>query len=157
MRKTAITAALVLAAFLLGRQLAPAPATTAEPQAQPERQTAPAIDTAASDARIVRAFQERQGGVAVESMGAVIKLLPDDRDGSRHQRFLIELANGHTLLVAHNIDLEPRLDGLQVGDSVAFRGEYEWNAKGGVIHWTHHDPAGRHPGGWLKHDGRTFQ
>jgi hypothetical protein len=40
---------------------------------------------------------------------------------------------------------------------VAFRGEYEWNPEGGIIHWTHHDPGGRHAGGWLKHKGKTYR
>ena len=43
------------------------------------------------------------------------------------------------------------------GDTVAFHGVYEWNAQGGVIHWTHHDPVGRHVAGWLKHNGQTYQ
>ena len=38
-----------------------------------------------------------------------------------------------------------------------FGGEYEWNEKGGIIHWTHHDPAGRHADGWLKHNNRIYQ
>ena len=46
---------------------------------------------------------------------------------------------------------------LRKGDSVEFYGEYEWNAKGGVVHWTHHDPKGSHVGGWLKQGGRTYQ
>ena len=49
------------------------------------------------------------------------------------------------------------LDSLKKGDKVAFYGEYEWSEQGGVIHWTHHDPSGRHTDGWLKHDGRLYQ
>jgi hypothetical protein len=84
-------------------------------------------------------------------------MLADDNDGSRHQRFILEVAGGRTLLIAHNIDLAPRIAGLRAGDTVEFYGEYEWNDKGGVIHWTHHDPNGRHVDGWLKHRGRTYQ
>jgi len=102
-------------------------------------------------------FRARRSDLQVQGEGRVLKLLQDDRDGSRHQRFILELASGQTLLVAHNIDLAPRVEGLQEGDRVEFYGEYEWNAKGGVLHWTHHDPQGRHPGGWLRHDGRTYQ
>jgi hypothetical protein len=70
---------------------------------------------------------------------------------------LIELESGHTLLISHNIDLAPRIDKLREGDLIEFYGEYEWNKKGGVIHWTHHDPQGVHTGGWLKYQGRVFQ
>ena len=92
----------------------------------------------------------------VEAVGAVSRLLPDDRDGSRHQRFLLRLEGGQTLLVAHNIDLAPRVP-LEPGDAVRFRGQYEWNDRGGVVHWTHHDPDGRRAGGWLEHDGRRYR
>lgn len=103
------------------------------------------------------AFVAPRSGEQVRGTGVVTRILADDNDGSRHQRFIVEVAGGRTLLIAHNIDLAPRVEGLEVGDTVEFYGEYEWNDKGGVIHWTHHDPEGRHVGGWLKHRGRTYQ
>ena len=106
---------------------------------------------------IGRAFATRASDIQVDGQGTVIRLLPDDLDGSRHQRFIVQLASGQTLLVAHNIDLAPRVNGLQVGDDVRFNGEYVWNAKGGVIHWTHHDPRGRHVSGWIVHNGKTYK
>jgi hypothetical protein len=59
--------------------------------------------------------------------------------------------------MTHNIDIAPRIAGLKVGDSVRFNGEYVWNEKGGVIHWTHHDPQGRQLARWVKHNGKTYQ
>ena len=76
---------------------------------------------------------------------------------SRHQRFIVQLASGQTLLVAHNIDLAPRVADLKPGHIVAFYGEYEWNERGGVIHWTHHDPRGQHAAGWVEHNGVRYQ
>lgn len=106
---------------------------------------------------IGRAFATRASDIQVEGEGTVIRILPDDLDGSRHQKFIVQLASGQTLLVAHNIDLAPRINGLEVGDDVRFYGEYVWNAKGGVIHWTHHDPRGRHVAGWVVHNGKTYK
>ena len=106
---------------------------------------------------IGRAFANGASGVQVEGEGTVTRVLPDDMNGSRHQRFIVQLESGQTLLFAHNIDIAPRIDGLTVGDSVRFSGEYVWNEKGGVIHWTHHDPQGRHVAGWIMHNGHTYK
>ena len=106
---------------------------------------------------IADAYRSQRSDVQVRGVGTVEKVLRDDLEGSRHQRFLLRLENNQTLLVAHNIDLAPRVQGLRKGDQVGFFGEYEWNKQGGVLHWTHHDPARRHVGGWLKHGGRTYQ
>lgn len=106
---------------------------------------------------VQQAYEQRQSDVQVQGKGTVSRVLPDDNEGSRHQRFILELSPGHTLLIAHNIDLAPRIRNINKGDRIDFYGEYEWNSKGGVLHWTHHDPAGRHVDGWLKHKGRTYQ
>lgn len=110
-----------------------------------------------SDELLARAFEQRLSNIQVEGQGVVLRLLSDDNDGRRHQRFILELASGQTLLISHNIDLAQRVVGLRKGDAVSFYGEYDWNEKGGVIHWTHHDPRKRHPAGWIKHDGRIYQ
>ncbi len=89
--------------------------------------------------------------------GTVVRVLSDDNDGSRHQRFILRLASGRTLLIAHNIDLAPRIHGIREGDTIEFNGEFRTNPQGGVIHWTHHDPQGQHPGGWLRHKGKTYR
>ncbi|MDO9509627.1 MAG: DUF3465 domain-containing protein [Thermovirgaceae bacterium] len=112
--------------------------------------------TAAIDDPIARLFSDRRSGVQVQGSGIVIKILPDDNDGSRHQRFIIRLATGQTLLVAHNIDQAVRIETLETGDSLGFSGEYEWNPEGGVIHWTHRDSAGRHLPGWIIHKGKKY-
>jgi len=109
------------------------------------------------DAALSRAFERHERDVVVEGEGTVSRVLPDDREGSRHQRFILRLASGQTVLVAHNIDIARRIASLEEGDTVAFRGEYVWNAAGGVVHWTHGDPAGRHPAGWIKHQGETYR
>lgn len=96
-------------------------------------------------------------GQQVQGAGQVIRILSDDNDGSRHQRFILELSPGRTVLVAHNIDLAPRVPSLREGDRVSFYGEYETNSQGGVIHWTHHDPQGSHVAGWLEHNGKRYQ
>jgi hypothetical protein len=121
----------------------------------PEKDLRP--EAAPADIVLAEAFEARRSNLLVQGRGTVIRILPDDNDGSRHQRFILQLDSGHTLLVAHNIDLAPRIPDLKVGDVVEFSGEYEWNPQGGVIHWTHHDPQGRHPAGWLRYQGKTYQ
>ena len=107
--------------------------------------------------KILQAFQQQQSNVQVQASGSVKAILADDQEGSRHQKFILALGNGLTVLVAHNIDLAPRIENLQKGDVVEFYGEYEYNPKGGVIHWTHKDPQHRHIDGWLKSQGQIYQ
>jgi len=111
----------------------------------------------AGDQTIANAFKQHRSGVRVSGEGVVSALLPDDNESSRHQRFILRLASGQTLLFAHNIDIAPRLPSLKLGDTVVFEGVYEWNAQGGLVHWTHRDPSGEHPTGWLRYNGRIYQ
>jgi hypothetical protein len=119
--------------------------------------SSPAPASAGSPAPAFGTSPYLQPGEPVEASGVVERVLPDDNSGSRHQRFIVRLASGQTLLIAHNIDIAPRVAGLARGDTVSFSGLYEANDKGGVVHWTHHDPSGRHSAGWIEHEGHRYQ
>jgi hypothetical protein len=123
-------------------------------------QQAPATGSSAETVRVeisdIRSLYDAQrSGVMVSTAGNVTRILKDDNDGSRHQRFLIKTTEALTLLVSHNIDLAPRVP-LHVHDEVSIYGQYEWNNKGGVLHWTHHDPNKSHPEGWIQHQGKKY-
>lgn len=117
----------------------------------------PAQSTPAVAAPATTPDGQWRSGQQVSGSGTVIRILADDNDGSRHQRFILQLSSGRTLLIAHNIDLAPRIAALGTGDTVRFYGEFEPNPQGGLIHWTHRDPQGHHVGGWLEHRGRRYQ
>lgn len=141
-------------AFFFGRL-----SDKAEVAPAPQGQTQSAAQNSGSNFEQVlqQAYEARRSNVQIEGEGVVKKTLPDDNKGSRHQRFILQFKSGQSVLVAHNIDLAEKIKGLKKGDTVGFYGEYEWSEQGGVIHWTHHDPKGRHADGWLKHNGKMYQ
>jgi len=107
---------------------------------------------------IYQVIQHKQSGAQVGGSGTVVHILSDDNKGSRHQRFILKIDRGNTLLFAHNIDLAEKLQGLKKGDKVAFCGEYQSNQRGGVVHWTHRAPStSHHFSGWLKWQGKIYQ
>jgi hypothetical protein len=110
-----------------------------------------------NDEAFGRAFKNHANNLQIGGSGTVLKILPDDTTGSQHQKFIVQLGSGQTLLIAHNIDLAPRIDSLTVGDHIKFHGVYEWNAQGGVVHWTHRYPSGSHIAGWIEHHGEKYQ
>src|SRR5207253_943923 len=89
----------------------------------PAEMTPAAAGADAGADRLEQAFERRSSGVTVEVMGQVTRVLGDDESGIRHQRFLLLVPGGHTLLVAHNIDLAPRVP-VTPGATVSVRGEY---------------------------------
>ena len=141
---------LLLLAVAWQQQWLPQPAPQSTPaSSSPEQQ----VDNAA----IERAFAAQRSNVQVHGQGRVQRVLPPDNDGNPHQRFIVQIAPDHTVLVAHNLTLAAAVENLQRGDQVSFFGEYEWNQRGGVVHWTHDDPQRRHAAGWIEHRGRRYQ
>ncbi|MEP7028622.1 MAG: DUF3465 domain-containing protein [Candidatus Eisenbacteria bacterium] len=122
------------------------PTTTAARTSTTVESPSRSVDSAAD------AFRDHLSDVWVEGQGTVTRLLRDDTKRPRHQRFVVRVdgATGQTVMIAHNIDLAPRVP-FKRGDRVSFRGQYVWNAQGGVVHWTHRDPhGGKDSGGWIR-------
>jgi len=116
----------------------------------------PASDSSNDIGLLEQAYQQQRSDLWLTIQARVIRRLADDNKGDRHQRFIIDPGTNFTILVAHNIDIAPPVP-LQAGDLITLRGEYEWNAKGGVLHWTHHDPGNRRQGGWIEHNNKRYQ
>jgi len=107
---------------------------------------------------LAQAIQQQLRDQIIIFHAQVVQVLRDDTKGSRHQRFIVKAeTTGSTILIAHNIDLAPRLNGLKEGQKLVVSGEFEWNSKGGVVHWTHHDPKGQRDGGWIYWRQRIYQ
>jgi len=109
------------------------------------------VNSPATFPELESAFQQHRSNIWIEGAGTVTRLLRDDTKRPRHQRFVVQIENADfTVMIAHNIDLAPRVP-FKKGDRVEFRGEYVWNAQGGVVHWTHRDPkGGKDSGGWIR-------
>ncbi|MBL4852301.1 MAG: DUF3465 domain-containing protein [Gammaproteobacteria bacterium] len=112
--------------------------------------------SAYDDKQLIQSFKQKRSKVWMQISMEVTRLLADDNEGSRHQKFIAKTSSGHTVLVSHNIDLADRVP-VSRGDEITLRGRYEWTDRGGVLHWTHHDPRGRIEGGWIKLDGQFYR
>lgn len=85
----------------------------------------------------------------------VVGILPDTKHRQRHQRWIVKLANGQTVIAVYNLEIAKRVP-VRIGDIVSLGGEYNWNQKGGVIHWLHGDPKSRRPDGYVHINGSFY-
>jgi hypothetical protein len=110
------------------------------------------VQSDATFPELEQAHAQHRSNVWVEGGGTVTRLLRDDTKRPRHQRFVVKIGSGtnaFTVLIAHNIDLAPRVP-FKKGDEITFRGEYMWTEQGGTVHWTHEDPKKKGEGGWIR-------
>ena len=120
---------------------------------QPDIASSPAVTSGQNS--LAELIRNKRSNVIIEASGVVTKVLPDDNEGDRHQRLLVEVG-ANTILIAHNIDLAPRVPARE-GDTIRFKGEYEYNDRGGVIHWTHRNTNRNHAAGWIESGGKRYE
>jgi len=106
-------------------------------------------------------IQQHRSGQEVTVEGTVAQTPHIVRGPSgRHQDFVLEVSSGkgeqQLILISHNIDISSEAP-LNEGDDVIVRGELDIDRSGPVIHFTHHDPRGRHEPGFLQiKNGPTY-
>ncbi|WP_374078674.1 DUF3465 domain-containing protein [Bdellovibrio bacteriovorus] len=115
-----------------------------------------AVDNSANDSDIVRAVNDQRRVNFVEGGGMVVtKVLPDDNNGLKHQKWVVRLSNGKTMQAVYNSDMCPRVP-VKVGDVIAMGGMFLWTNTGALLHWLHHDPRGNRPDGYVFVNGKYY-
>jgi hypothetical protein len=121
---------------------------------------APTTDDSSNGA-VYEAWREERSRVEVTAHGAVARIL-GERGGPSgpHLGLLLHLSGGEgrglTVRVEDNLDLTGPI-ALREGEAITVRGEYIYDPRGGLIHYTHRDPRGRHEAGYVEVDGRIYQ
>lgn len=113
--------------------------------------------TATGNAAVEQDFSQHRSHVEVTATGRVERVLSDASGPSgAHQRFIVTLDGAsQTVLIDNNVTIGRRAP-VATGDGVTIHGEYVWNAEGGLIHFTHHDPEHAHDGGWIEVRGSRY-
>ena len=110
------------------------------------------------DAAVCAAYDGGRSHVEVVADGTITQLLGVQQGrASPHEGFLFRLASGCAIVV--RVEVNTDFTGsvpLATGQHVLVKGEYEYYSRGGVIHWTHHDPRGRHENGYIDANGTMY-
>ncbi len=111
-----------------------------------------------NDGLVCNAYARQHSRVEVIADGSVVRLLGTQLGPSGpHEGFLLRLRRGCalTVRVETSVDFTGPIP-LRVGDIVVVKGEYEYDALGGVIHFTHRELYGRHAGGYVQLRGTYY-
>jgi hypothetical protein len=77
------------------------------------------------------------------------------RTRCEHETFGVQTPAG-PVQVIDNTGIAPRVP-VQPGDQIQVRGEMVHDpGRIPVVHWTHHDPQGKHAGGFIELRGRFY-
>lgn len=144
----------IIAAVLSFSVMSFSDAVEARKQDQNRQGASQVVDEHSSDSDLIRAVSDQRRVDFVEGGNLVVsKLLPDDRSGLKHQKWVVRLSNGKEMEAVYNLDMCPRVP-IKVGDKIAMGGQFVWTTKGALLHWLHHDPRGNRPDGFVYAKGQ---
>lgn len=108
------------------------------------------------DRSLVEAVRSRRNVYYVEAGKLkVTQLLPDDRQGRPHQKWVTRLSDGSEITIIYNSDMGERVP-VNVGREFGVGGEFIWTKQGGIVHWVHEDPKKKRPDGYVYVDGIVY-
>jgi len=112
-----------------------------------------------NNAQICSLYASGRSGVEVIGQGTVLAVIGTHAGPSgEHEGFLVKLERQCDLLlrIEANVGITGSIP-LHEGETVTVKGQFEDDPTGGMIHWTHHDPAGRHVAGYVIAGGKIYQ
>lgn len=123
--------------------------------------TGHADGSAVRNGEVYDAWRAGRSHIEVTAGGSVARILGTRVGPSgTHLGFLVHLSGGEgrglTIRVEDNVDLTGPIP-LREGENVEVRGEYIFDPRGGLVHYTHRDPRGRHPAGYVLADGKFYR
>lgn len=104
---------------------------------------------------LARCASNPGGHVRVYIPRAYVDRVLGERSGASgvHEGFIVR-AGGATYRVEDNVNITGPIP-LRRGDVVTLLGQFECDDR--VIHWTHHDPRGRHPSGYIEVNAKLYE
>jgi hypothetical protein len=110
-----------------------------------------------NDVAVCAALRQQRSGVEVIADGTVAYVPTYAAPSGEHEGFFIRLRSGcaATLRVETNTAFTGPIP-LRVGERVIVKGEFDYDADGGVIHWTHRAFGSHHASGYVEAGGRFY-
>ncbi len=121
----------------------------------------PGAGEGAGNGIVYDAWRAGRSHVEVTAIGSVARMLGTRVGPSgAHEGFLLHLngsaGHGLTVRVEDNVDITGPIP-LAEGKAVEVKGEYIFDSRGGIVHYTHRDRRGRHVAGYVLVDTKLYQ
>ena len=72
-----------------------------------------------------------------------------------HEQFTLNTTQGPVQII-DNVDIAPQVP-VRPGDRIEACGDMVHDpGKPPILHWTHHDPAHKHPDGFIRFQGKVY-
>lgn len=156
LRMAALALVLLSTTTALGRHKSRGDDHRSQNQTQSQSRDYGQIGHVQDDRALIEAIDGRRQVYYVEAADLeVTRILPDDRNGSPHQLWQARTSSGDIVTIVYNSDMGDRVP-VEIGARFSVGGQFLWVNRAGMIHWTHEDPRGSRPDGYVYMNGTYY-